>query len=197
MQLPLGCYSVSIRATETLTVQRVKSSENSRRVVQAQTKGVPSSVSCLQQQKYVDAQRKERIRQVHALKTPTKTQKLPFPAFKYFQFRAFPESNLLLNPYKPLLHPQLSLASSYMSVACCVKSYFLFLVFIASPTSLICWLLVLVWQNSLRLKNTLKWEEREKLIICRVLLFYQIREENRQTLQILESKFLYTNIMLS
>ena len=68
MQLPLGCYSVSIKAMETLTVQSVKSSENSRRVVQAQTKGLPSSVSCLQQKQYVDTQRKERVRQVHALK---------------------------------------------------------------------------------------------------------------------------------
>lgn len=84
MQLPLGCYSVSIRATETLTVQRVKSSENSRRVVQAQTKGVPSSVSCLQQQKYVDAQRKERIRQEHALKKPHQNPKTSFSSLQVF-----------------------------------------------------------------------------------------------------------------
>ena len=48
MQLPLGCYSVSIKAMETPTVWSVKYSENSR-AVQAQAKGLPSSVSCLQQ----------------------------------------------------------------------------------------------------------------------------------------------------
>lgn len=51
------------------------------------------------------------------------------PAFKDSHFRAFPESKVLLNLYKNLWHPQLSLARSYTSVACCAKTYFLLLIF--------------------------------------------------------------------
>lgn len=61
---------------------------------------------------------------------------LPFPASKYFQFGAFPESNLLLNPYKK--PPFASTAFFGKSIACCAKNYFLFLVLIVSPISFIC-----------------------------------------------------------
>lgn len=140
MQLPLGCCSVSIKSMERLTVRSVKSSENSRRAVQAQTEGLPASVSCL----YVDTQRKavcgHSEKRMNKASTCLKRNRiLPFPASKYFQFGAFPESNLLLNPsQKNPLHPQLSLASSYTSIACCAKNYFLFLVLIVSPISFIC-----------------------------------------------------------
>lgn len=151
MQIPLGSYSVSIKAMATLTVQSVKYSENSRRVVQAQTKGLPSSVSCLQQKQYVDTQRKELIRQVHALKKGY----FLFQPSSIFSSGHF-LSQISLKPCKKLLHPQLALASSYTSVACCAKNYFFFLVLVASPVSFMCWLLVLVLENSLRLKDTLK-----------------------------------------
>lgn len=61
-----------------------------------------------------------------------------------------------------------------------MKNYFLFLVLITSPTSFICWLLVLVLENSLRLKDTLKIGGKRKACHTKGSFpFLSVREENR------------------